>query len=515
MPLEKSSPESATKVVTEKSMPADGGEKSTEKKAEAVAQAPTPGNIQEEGFVAAFYAPRTLSGLTLLVLAIVYVVLVEEDRFLGEDRRQSGLVTMASAFLLYCMIQLRDGDLLRPHPAIWRVVHGAALLYFMLLVYLLCQDLAGIQEFLQIFDKEVGTPEVETDYASDCRLYIPEAEDPWVNFKDKFFDRFVIAHFLGWFLKALIIRDWMLMWAASIIFEVLEVSMQHLLPNFAECYWDKLFLDLFGCNLLGMIVGMYTVKYWTTHKFNWTGHTMSKISSPFGKAKRVALQFSPYDFETYRWEVFSSWRHCMIGIAVVIVLLVGEVNAFWIKSVFNIPIKSDLNLYRLALWAPMTYMAVFDFHIFAEGRRRRIGVNAWLASSLVAFETLLVAKHAYRKGMFSRDELTPPNFVLGGWLATLVLLIVFGLVMAVRNVLVWSAGVKEIHDEILREGGRSRTKSFDSIVAKKPESARLIRAVTFLDSLQQILIFGIPIPFLGILVIDTVQSFYIAPTPAA
>jgi hypothetical protein len=34
----------------------------------------------------------------------------------------SGLAVMTVVFLLYCMIQLRDGLLLRPHPAVWCVV---------------------------------------------------------------------------------------------------------------------------------------------------------------------------------------------------------------------------------------------------------------------------------------------------------------------------------------------------------------------------------------------------------
>lgn len=48
----------------------------------------------------------------------------------------------------------------------------------------------------------------------------------------------MIAHLLGWFGKAILLRDFYLCWFLSIMFEVLELSLQHLLPNFAECWWD-------------------------------------------------------------------------------------------------------------------------------------------------------------------------------------------------------------------------------------------------------------------------------------
>ena len=51
-------------------------------------------------------------------------------------------------------------------------------------------------------------------------------------------DEFVIAHTLGWFAKAIVLRDYWFCWILSILFEVMEYSLQHQLPNFAECWWD-------------------------------------------------------------------------------------------------------------------------------------------------------------------------------------------------------------------------------------------------------------------------------------
>jgi len=60
---------------------------------------------------------------------------------------------------------------------------------------------------------------------------------------------------LGWFMKTLMFRDIKFVLVLSVFFEVLEVMFQHLLPNFEECWWDHLILDLFVCNLAGIVLG--------------------------------------------------------------------------------------------------------------------------------------------------------------------------------------------------------------------------------------------------------------------
>ena len=56
-------------------------------------------------------------------------------------------------------------------------------------------------------------------------------------FQDKF-DVFVPAHFLGWWAKTLILRDYWMTLVLSVLFEINEYSLQHQLPNFSECWWD-------------------------------------------------------------------------------------------------------------------------------------------------------------------------------------------------------------------------------------------------------------------------------------
>jgi Phosphatidyl serine synthase len=42
----------------------------------------------------------------------------------------------------------------------------------------------------------------------------------------------------------------------SIGFELMELTFQHMLPNFNECWWDSWILDVAVCNFLGMWAGM-------------------------------------------------------------------------------------------------------------------------------------------------------------------------------------------------------------------------------------------------------------------
>ncbi|GBG25300.1 Phosphatidylserine synthase 2 [Hondaea fermentalgiana] len=501
--------------------------------ASSTLEAASPGNIQEEGFIDAFYQPRTVTGLVLLVFFIVYLTIWKEDEiFTEENRLQRGLLLAASAFLLYSMIQLRDGHLLRPHPAVWRVVHGTGLLYFMILVYLLAQDIDGITSFLQLFDKTVGPKETEHSYGDDCRLYAADdPENPYKNIKNQLMDRFVIAHAAGYALKALILRDWALLWIVSVMFEVLEVTFQHMYPNFNECWWDHLFLDVFGCNFIGMIVGMAIVRYMGTHQFNWTGRRIESFHGYFGKMKRVALQFTPRSFETYDWHLFESWRRFAVSISVIFILLLGEMNAFFLKSTFNIPIKSDINLYRLSFWVFMTYMATFEFHRYAEGKSRRIGVNSWLAASLVSLETLLVVKHTYQQNLFRREHLAPASYIMRGWTATLVLVLLMGAFKYARWAVVRLAGAKILRDETIMvdtddkdaaaaaavvaeaRRGKIRSSSIDLIEAVVPGSAVYMRAERTLTTFSRVLTYLIPLPLVIVLLIDCYRTAAFHPPP--
>lgn len=76
------------------------------------------------------------------------------------------------------------------------------------------------------------------EYATDCRLYTPgHPGGSFALFTEALTsDIFMLAHFLGWVGKALMLRDWTLCWILCILWELVEYSFQHMMGNFYECW---------------------------------------------------------------------------------------------------------------------------------------------------------------------------------------------------------------------------------------------------------------------------------------
>lgn len=145
----------------------------------------------------------------------------------------------------------------------------------MFIVYLFLLPTDEARQAFRYLDSRLGLELPERNYADDCRVFTPEMPDPnaviptMANISAAVFDVHFVAHFLGWWGKMLIMRDWYVAWTCSILFEICEISFRYWLPNFWECWWDQVFLDLFGCNLIGIILGALTLKYFGVAKIRW------------------------------------------------------------------------------------------------------------------------------------------------------------------------------------------------------------------------------------------------------
>lgn len=148
-----------------------------------------------------------------------------------------------------------DG-LLRPHPVVWRLVHGLGVAYLLGLTFLQFQPAAVSRSLLAEIDPTLGRPLPERTYGADCRILTPEHYHKLKNVREVVLDEFFLAHTLGWWGKAVVLRDPLLLWLVSVMFEVLELSLRHLLPNFNECWWDSWLVDVALTNLVGMWAGL-------------------------------------------------------------------------------------------------------------------------------------------------------------------------------------------------------------------------------------------------------------------
>ncbi|CCI49075.1 hypothetical protein ABG067_000084 [Albugo candida] len=343
--------------------------------------------------------------------------LYDTDIFVADFKR--GISFACAFFLMYCMLQLPDGHFIRPHPIVWRLITGIFLLYEMLLLIILFLQTSDARQILKHFDPTVAVQLPESSYASDCRLYTPENPDSmFYNIKSTFFDRFVVMHFVGWFVGALMIRSHIICWALSILFELYELTFRHWLPNFNECWWDHLIFDILLCNAMGIFLGMRLCRQLEMKKFNWVG--IRKIPNLRGKAKRAIAQFTPAYWLAYDWKIFRSADRFWRVLCMVFMLSVMMLNSFFLKSVLWIPTSSYLNIYRLCIWYSAGSYAIAEYYIFTTmtlsypGERdvpiNKLGPRAWLGVAVVATEVCVIVKHG--RGMFTEPfSLT----VKAGW----------------------------------------------------------------------------------------------------
>jgi phosphatidylserine synthase 2 len=92
-------------------------------------------------------------------------------------------------------------------------------------------------------DPKLGVKLPERQYGGNCRIY--DYDEPPANRFHNFYDKmdtFVLDHFIGWWLKTIVLRDAWICVVMSFIFEILEYSLEHQIPNFSECWWDHVIL---------------------------------------------------------------------------------------------------------------------------------------------------------------------------------------------------------------------------------------------------------------------------------
>ncbi|KAJ3179909.1 hypothetical protein HDU87_002477 [Geranomyces variabilis] len=365
--------------------------------------------------VAFFYKPRTVRVLILMLVGLVYLalfVLPSEDVVFN---LKVGLGAGAVVFVLIGMLQFRDGPFVRPHPAFWRCVLSVSVLYQMLLVFVLFQSKHTMREVvLPQLDPSLGVPLPERSYAGACDLTPATIWDQM--------DIFVVAHALGWYAKAIVLRDYWFCWILSIMFEIMEYSLAHQLPNFAECWWDHWILDVLLANWAGIILGMKTCQYLSMKQYTWRGVT--EIPTYRGKFKRTMQQFTPHSWTDFQWEGTKTFKNFLAVIGLLYLVLQTELNAFYLKYLLWLPPPHYLNVWRLVYYFFMALPAVREaFQYLSDRRCKRLGMHAWMATANILTELLIIVK--YGRGEFPEPA---PWKVKVGWAMLICLISGYALV---------------------------------------------------------------------------------------
>ncbi|KFH10551.1 phosphatidyl serine synthase, partial [Toxoplasma gondii VAND] len=421
--------------------------------------------------------PKTVStlctSLVIIFVASQLVSSVSEPESL-RWRIACGSVAAVSMFLIFGTLQFPDGLLVRPTPIFWRFIKGCSVLYLVLLVFLLFQDLDDVRRGLRYIDPNLGKPLPEKSYAQNCHSFSTLAGS---------MDVFVLAHFFGWLVKALIIRDARLLWILSVLFEWMEISLRHILPNFWECWWDHLILDVFGCNLLGMYLGLALCRRFQMKEYFWhdddslvsASCPQSSLPSPTSSSCRDAReeeiepnvasnmpsspsscpenelrsrkrsaspvrsrrsgcrvvpgslrQFAPYEWTGYKWpKLFSSASTFVSLLLFCVAVTLLDLNVFFLKAELWMQPAHGLILARLTLWTFMAAAGTREYYEFVtDVNCKRMGVQCWIDLAVVSTEALLSIQWFH--GLQPHDPC--PQWIIVAWI---------GIVCVLAAVIAW------------------------------------------------------------------------------
>lgn len=215
-------------------------------------------------------------------------------------------------------------------------------------------------------------------------------------------DVFAYGHFLGWMFKAILIRHVGILWAISIMWEITEITFAHLLPNFIECWWDALILDVLVCNGLGIWCGLKICQILEMREYKWA--SIRDISSTTGKIKRAVLQFTPVSWSTVRWLNPESTYMRFISVSQLVVFWqVTELNTFFLKHIFEMPPSHPVVAIRLIFIGLIVAPSVRQYYIYVtDPRCKRLGTQCWVYCAIMVSEAILCIKNA--RDLFERTQ---------------------------------------------------------------------------------------------------------------
>ncbi|GIX66727.1 phosphatidylserine synthase 2 [Caerostris extrusa] len=178
------------------------------------------------------------------------------------------------------------------------------------------------------------------------------------------------------------------------MFEILEYTLEHQVPNFSECWWDHWIMDALICNGLGIYLGMITLKYLSMKPYHWRG--LWTIPTYKGKLQRIAAQFGPHSWIEFDWKPTSSLTRwlCVLGLILMSSLL--ELNTFYLKFVLWLEPPHILNILRLVLMVFAGAVSVREyFQLLDDPNCKTFGRQSWVMVAIVITEFLVIAKFDY------------------------------------------------------------------------------------------------------------------------
>lgn len=304
---------------------------------------------------------------------------------------------ISSCIFLCSFSYLNPSDYAYFHPMqrFWRVVSMLAQVYFCFVIIMLNHRPEYGRQILQFMD-----PKLKVPLTTEFHTYDDNCELTWENLWDNF-DHYYLVHWGDWFLSSFVIRDFWILHAWHIIDELIELSWQHILPHFRECWWDHILVDITLSNIPAVTLGL------------WVQSKIGLIRYDFlGKEGKNSI---------FEWDVWHCQRRFGVFWYIQVLLHVFFINGFFQINNFIIPPIHPFPVMRLLLWFALgsigfregyedarTWNTIERKYTPVEGRYR------WLATGILATEAICCWKYRMGTGHIQHNAETP-FYIWGPW----------------------------------------------------------------------------------------------------
>uniref|UniRef100_A0A8C9HUA9 Phosphatidylserine synthase n=1 Tax=Piliocolobus tephrosceles TaxID=591936 RepID=A0A8C9HUA9_9PRIM len=200
-------------------------------------------------------------------------------------------------------------------------------------------------------------------------------------------DVFVICHLSGYFVKGLALRNFFMLNIISVLFELIELKFRHILPNFYECWWDHILLDVLGCNLVGILLSLAYMKYYNIQLFDW------KI--PIKTKPRKKYIILPTVDRMLR-KLFINSPSFLILIYCCVMANINDLNIFFLKAILQMQMDNILIYVREAITGIIMFNSCLELMDIVKKKLNMKNFFYFFTCNLILIlEVIIILKFKY------------------------------------------------------------------------------------------------------------------------
>ncbi|NXC19890.1 PTSS1 synthase, partial [Corythaeola cristata] len=346
-----------------------------------------------------FYRPHTITLLSFTILSLMAFAFTRDDS-VPEDNIWRGILSVIFFFLIISVLAFPNGESSVSNVILkLSLFAGLSVLYFLFLVFVLFLNFEQVKAVMYWLDPNLRYATREADimeYAVNCHVIT------WERILSHF-DIFAFGHFWGWAMKALLIRSYGLCWTISITWELTELFFMHLLPNFAECWWDQVILDILLCNGGGIWLGMVVCRFLEMRTYHWA--SFKDIHTTTGKIKRAVLQFTPASWTYVRWFDPKSSFQRVAGIYLFMIIWQVRNKFCEIKAAIS-SVTYWMCLarrYSNAMYNCLVSLLRQYYAYLTDTQCKRVGTQCWVFGVIAFLEAIVCIK--FGQDLFSKTQI--------------------------------------------------------------------------------------------------------------